>query len=105
MSERTAAVRRATKETQVEVELNLDGTGTTDIDTGVPFFDHMLSQLGKHGCLDLRVKASGDTHIDAHHTVEDTAITLSTRSRTPRSRWARRCARRWATRPGLPDSA
>lgn len=76
MSDRTAAVRRETKETRVEVDLNLDGAGTTDIGTGVPFFDHMLSQLGKHGCLDLRVRASGDTHIDAHHTVEDTAITL-----------------------------
>ncbi len=76
MRDRSAAVRRATRETQVEVELNLDGAGTNDIDTGVPFFDHMLSQLGKHGSLNLRVEASGDTHIDAHHTVEDTAITL-----------------------------
>ncbi len=76
MSTRQASVTRATKETQVEVDLDLDGTGTTDIETGVPFFDHMLSQLGKHGSLDLRVKAAGDIHIDAHHTVEDTAITL-----------------------------
>jgi imidazoleglycerol-phosphate dehydratase len=73
---RTAAKQRATRETQVEVELNLDGDGVTDVDTGVPFFDHMLSQLGKHGCIDLRVRAKGDTEIDAHHTVEDTAITL-----------------------------
>jgi imidazoleglycerol-phosphate dehydratase len=73
---RTALITRATKETQVEVELNLDGAGITEIATGVPFFDHMLGQLGKHGCLDLRVAATGDTHIDAHHTVEDTAITL-----------------------------
>ena len=57
-------------------EVNLDGDGVTDVATGVPFFDHMLSQLGKHGCIDLRVKASGDIEIDAHHTVEDTAITL-----------------------------
>jgi imidazoleglycerol-phosphate dehydratase len=73
---RTARVERATKETQVEVELNLDGDGVTDVETGVPFFDHMLSQLGKHGCIDLRVRAKGDLEIDAHHTVEDTAITL-----------------------------
>jgi imidazoleglycerol-phosphate dehydratase len=76
VSDRTARVERVTKETQVEVELNLDGAGVTDIGTGVPFFDHMLAQLGKHGCLDLRVRAKGDIEIDAHHTVEDTAITL-----------------------------
>ncbi len=73
---RTASVTRATRETQVSVELNLDGEGGTDVATGVPFFDHMLSQLGKHGCIDLRVRAKGDIEIDAHHTVEDTAITL-----------------------------
>jgi imidazoleglycerol-phosphate dehydratase len=73
---RTAVVRRATRETKIEVELNLDGLGVTDVTTGVPFFDHMLSQLGKHGLIDLRVSAAGDTEIDAHHTVEDTAITL-----------------------------
>jgi imidazoleglycerol-phosphate dehydratase len=76
MRERTGRVQRVTRETQVVAELNLDGDGVTDVATGVPFFDHMLSQLGKHGCIDLRVKASGDTEIDAHHTVEDTAITL-----------------------------
>jgi imidazoleglycerol-phosphate dehydratase len=74
--DRTALVRRATKESRVEVELNLDGTGASDVATGVPFFDHMLSQLGKHGCIDLRVRADGDIEVDAHHTVEDTAITL-----------------------------
>ena len=73
---RRALVRRATKETQVEVELNLDGAGEAEVSTGVPFFDHMLGQLGKHGLIDLRVKAAGDIEIDAHHTVEDTAITL-----------------------------
>jgi len=73
---RRASVRRATKETQVEVELNLDGTGQADASTGVPFFDHMLDQLGKHGLIDLRVKATGDVEIDAHHTVEDTALAL-----------------------------
>ena len=76
MTGRTALVSRVTRETQVEVELNLDGAGITEVATGVPFFDHMLGQLGKHGCIDLRVAAAGDTHIDAHHTVEDTAITL-----------------------------
>jgi imidazoleglycerol-phosphate dehydratase len=73
---RTARVERATKETRVVVDLDLDGTGDTEVDTGVPFFDHMLAQLGKHSGIDLRVRASGDTEIDAHHTVEDTAITL-----------------------------
>ena len=73
---RTARVERATKETQILVELDLDGTGVTEADTGVPFFDHMLAQLGKHGGLDLTVRAKGDVEIDAHHTVEDTAITL-----------------------------
>jgi imidazoleglycerol-phosphate dehydratase len=73
---RTARVERATRETQVVVELDLDGTGITDVRTGVPFFDHMLAQLGKHGLLDLSVQAKGDTEIDAHHTVEDTALAL-----------------------------
>ena len=73
---RTGRAERATNETQVVVELDLDGTGTADVSTGVPFFDHMLHQLAKHGRIDLRVKASGDIEIDAHHTVEDTAITL-----------------------------
>ena len=73
---RSARVTRVTKETQVLVELDLDGTGVTEAATGVPFFDHMLAQLGKHGCLDLTVQASGDTEIDAHHTVEDTALAL-----------------------------
>lgn len=67
---------RVTKETRVVVELDLDGTGRCDISTGVPFFDHMLAQLGKHGGLDLAVRSSGDTEVDAHHTVEDTAIVL-----------------------------
>jgi imidazoleglycerol-phosphate dehydratase len=73
---RTARAERVTKETRVVVELDLDGTGRTDISTGVPFFDHMLAQLGKHGGIDLAVQASGDTEIDAHHTVEDTAIVI-----------------------------
>ena len=76
MTGRTGRVERATRETQVAVELDLDGTGAADVSTGVPFFDHMLNQLGKHGCIDLRVATKGDTEIDAHHTVEDTAIAL-----------------------------
>ena len=73
---RTARVERTTKESSVLVELNLDGTGVHSIDTGVPFYDHMLSQLAKHGLLDLNVQTTGDLHIDAHHTVEDTALAL-----------------------------
>ena len=73
---RTAEFVRETKETKVEVRLNLDGSGTTDIATGVPFFDHMLDQLGRHGRLDLTVRTAGDIELDAHHTVEDTGIAL-----------------------------
>lgn len=73
---RTARVSRSTKESNVLVELDLDGTGTTDIDTGVPFYDHMLSQLGKHGGIDLTIKTEGDLEVDSHHTVEDTALAL-----------------------------
>ena len=73
---RSARLERVTKETKVVVELDLDGTGTADVSTGVPFFDHMLAQLAKHGLLDLAVAAEGDIEIDAHHTVEDTAIAL-----------------------------
>ena len=76
MTGRTGRAERATKETQVTVELDLDGTGAADVSTGVPFFDHMLNQLAKHGRIDLRIKAAGDIEVDAHHTVEDTAITL-----------------------------
>ena len=73
---RSARVERATKETTVVVELELDGSGQADARTGVPFFDHMLSQLGKHGLLNLTVRAQGDIEVDAHHTVEDTALAL-----------------------------
>jgi imidazoleglycerol-phosphate dehydratase len=73
---RTATVERATSESRVTVEVNLDGSGQTEISTGVRFFDHMLTALGKHGSLDLRVDAQGDVDIDPHHTVEDTAIVL-----------------------------
>ena len=73
---RTGRVERVTKETSVLVELDLDGSGTADVSTGVPFFDHMLSQLAKHGLLDLSVRTTGDIEVDAHHTVEDTALAL-----------------------------
>jgi imidazoleglycerol-phosphate dehydratase len=73
---RTASRSRRTQETSIEVSIDLDGSGATDIATGIPFYDHMLDQLGRHGGFDLRVHAAGDLHIDTHHTVEDVAITL-----------------------------
>jgi imidazoleglycerol-phosphate dehydratase len=73
---RFARVQRTTKESDVLVELEIDGTGVADVDTGVPFFDHMLAQLGKHGGLDLTVRTKGDLEIDAHHTVEDTSLAV-----------------------------
>jgi len=73
---RTARIERSTKESKVVVTLDLDGTGETDVSTGVPFFDHMLSQLGKHSGIDLAVQASGDVEVDSHHVVEDVAIVL-----------------------------
>jgi imidazoleglycerol-phosphate dehydratase len=75
-SPRIASRSRSTKETSIEVAVNIDGSGTTDVSTGLPFFDHMVSQLGKHGGFDLTVKATGDLEVDAHHTVEDVGITL-----------------------------
>ena len=73
---RSATVERNTAETQIRVELNLDGTGRADLSTGVAFLDHMLDQVARHGLFDLAVRASGDLHIDGHHTVEDVGITL-----------------------------
>ena len=73
---RTAHVERATGESKVSVELDLDGTGVADMATGVPFYDHMLASLSRHSLIDLTVRAEGDTHVDAHHTVEDVAIVL-----------------------------
>jgi imidazoleglycerol-phosphate dehydratase len=73
---RAGRVERVTNETSVLVELDLDGTGTADVSTGVAFFDHMLSQLARHGLLDLSVRTTGDIEVDAHHTVEDTALAL-----------------------------
>jgi imidazoleglycerol-phosphate dehydratase len=73
---RTATRSRSTKETSIEVAIDLDGSGSTDVSTGIPFYDHMLDQLGRHGGFDLRVQATGDLHIDTHHTVEDVAIAI-----------------------------
>lgn len=79
---RTARIERTTSESSVVVELDLDGTGESSISTTVPFFDHMLTALSKHSLIDLRIEASGDTHIDVHHTVEDTAIAIGEALRT-----------------------
>ena len=73
---RTGRVERQTAETKVLVEFELDGTGRADVSTGIGFFDHMLASFGKHGLFDLRVQVEGDLHVDAHHTIEDTAIAL-----------------------------
>ena len=73
---RVAARSRVTKETAIDIDLRLDGTGDATVDTGLPFFDHMLAQLGKHGGFDLSLKARGDLEVDAHHTVEDVGIAL-----------------------------
>lgn len=74
MSQRTAQVMRNTKETRIVAEVNLDGSGACTLKTGVPFLEHMLEQVARHGLIDLRIEASGDLHIDAHHTVEDIGI-------------------------------
>jgi len=76
MTQRQASVERNTLETQIQVTVNLDGTGECKLDTGVPFLEHMLDQVARHGLIDLEIKAVGDLHIDAHHTVEDIGITL-----------------------------
>jgi imidazoleglycerol-phosphate dehydratase len=76
MSARSASRERATKETRVRVSLGVDGTGQVEVATGLPFFDHMLAQLGRHGGLDLQVLAEGDLDVDAHHTVEDVGLVL-----------------------------
>lgn len=73
---RNATVTRNTKETQITVSINLDGSGKASLQSGVPFLDHMLDQIARHGLIDIEVKATGDTHIDDHHTVEDVGITL-----------------------------
>ncbi len=76
MSERRATVERNTLETKIRVSVNLDGTGHSKLDTGLPFLEHMLDQVARHGLIDLEIHADGDLHIDAHHTVEDIGITL-----------------------------
>jgi imidazoleglycerol-phosphate dehydratase len=76
MPTRTSTRTRSTKETEIKVSIDLDGTGVTHVDTGLPFFDHMVTQLGRHGGIDLEVHARGDLHVDTHHTVEDVAIVL-----------------------------
>ncbi len=73
---RSATVERNTKETQISISLNLDGSGELDVQTGLPFLDHMLDQIARHGLIDLKIRAAGDLEIDAHHTVEDIGITL-----------------------------
>ncbi len=82
MAARTARLERVTRESRVMVELDLDGSGTTDVTTGVGFYDHMLTALGRHGLFDLTVHAEGDLHVDAHHTVEDVAIVFGEALRT-----------------------
>ena len=76
MTARTASVERNTNETQILIQLNLDGTGQSSLKTGLPFFEHMIDQIARHGMLDLTIDAKGDLEIDAHHTVEDVGITL-----------------------------
>ena len=76
LPDRIASISRKTNETDIEIELNLDGTGNTTIETGLSFFDHMLDQIGKHAGVDLKIKVIGDLHVDEHHTIEDTAIAL-----------------------------
>ena len=73
---RVGTVHRATKETSIDLTIEIDGSGTTEVSTGIPFYDHMLEQIGKHGGFDLRIAATGDLHIDTHHTVEDVALSL-----------------------------
>jgi imidazoleglycerol-phosphate dehydratase len=76
MTQRIAQASRDTKETQIQVRVNLDGTGQSELSTGIGFFDHMLDQIARHGLIDLSIQATGDLHIDGHHTVEDVGITL-----------------------------
>ena len=76
MTQRTAEIERNTSETRIRVRVNLDGSGRADFETGVPFLEHMLDQIARHGLIDLDVRAEGDLHIDAHHTVEDIGIAL-----------------------------
>jgi imidazoleglycerol-phosphate dehydratase len=76
MTDRTASIQRDTLETQIEVSINLDGTGKSEFNTGIPFLEHMMDQIARHGMIDIEIKSSGDTHIDDHHSVEDIGITI-----------------------------
>src|SRR5678815_2128750 len=76
MPERTAAIKRATRETQIDLKLEVDGSGRSSISTGIPFFDHMLTLFAKHAVINLKLKCNGDLEVDAHHTVEDCGIAL-----------------------------
>ena len=76
LKDRTSSIKRQTNETDIDIELNLDGTGKSEIDTGIAFFDHMLDQLSRHGQMDLKIRVKGDLEVDEHHTIEDTAIAL-----------------------------
>jgi imidazoleglycerol-phosphate dehydratase len=91
MNARTADVSRETRETRIRVKVNLDGTGQSNLSTGIGFFDHMLDQIARHGLIDLDIQAEGDLHIDGHHTVEDVGITLgqSCATATPMCRWTK----------------
>ena len=91
---RTSEVTRNTLETQITIRVNLDGTGTARLNTGVPFLDHMLDQIARHGLIDLDIEAHGDLHIDAHHTVEDVGITLG--QAIARALGDKKGIRRWA---------
>ena len=82
--ERTASINRTTKETDIALTLDLDGSGSYQIETGIGFFDHMLSGFAKHGYFDLQLKATGDLYVDGHHTVEDCGIVLGKQSETKR---------------------
>ena len=95
---RTAHIVRQTSESSIDLELNLDGTGKTNIETTVPFYNHMMTALGKHSLIDLNIVASGDTDIDAHHTVEDTAIVFG--EALPQCRSTRRSPKPSSTSPG-----
>ncbi|MES2663239.1 MAG: imidazoleglycerol-phosphate dehydratase HisB [Pseudomonadota bacterium] len=90
MIARIAHVQRDTSETQIEVTVNLDGTGISKLNTGLPFLDHMLDQIARHGLIDLEVTAKGDLHIDAHHTVEDIGITIG-----------QACSKAWGDKKGI----
>ena len=106
MENRTASVERVTKETKIRMTLNLDGTGKSDIHTGIGFFDHMLDGFARHGLFDLSVSVDGDLDVDGHHTIEDTGIVLGTAIREATNRASAATAtesfrwmRHWCSRP------